>query len=128
MPTPCFAARLAIASSSMFFATAALAHPELLSSSPQHQSQGPAPAAIELKFSETLTPQFSSANLVMTGMPGMPGHGEMKVGASVSGASDGKTLVITPAARLMPGSYRVDWRAVSADTHPITGKISFQVQ
>ena len=69
------------------FASAAFAHPSLVSSSPADKSQVAAPATIELKFSETLVPQFSAANLIMTGMPGMPNHGAMKVSASVSGAS-----------------------------------------
>ena len=110
------------------FASAAFAHPSLVSSSPADKSQVAAPATIELKFSETLVPQFSAANLIMTGMPGMPNHGAMKVSASVSGASDGKTMVITPAQTLQPGAYRVDWRAVSSDTHPINGNVTFQVK
>ena len=110
------------------FASAAFAHPSLVSSSPADKSQVAAPATIELKFSETLVPQFSAANLIMTGMPGMLNHGAMKVSASVSGASDGKTMVITPAQALQPGAYRVDWRAVSSDTHPINGNVTFQVK
>jgi methionine-rich copper-binding protein CopC len=49
------------------FASAAFAHPSLVSSSPADKSQVAAPATIELKFSETLVPQFSAANLIMTG-------------------------------------------------------------
>lgn len=110
------------------FATAALAHPSLVSSTPADKSQMATPASIELKFSETLVPQFSAANLVMTGMPGMPNHGAMKINASVAGGSDGKTMVITPVQALQPGAYRVDWRAVSSDTHPVNGSINFQVK
>jgi methionine-rich copper-binding protein CopC len=36
-------------------------------------------------------------------------------------------MLITPAQPLPPGSYRVDWRAVSSDTRPVTGSISFEV-
>lgn len=110
------------------FATAAFAHPSLVSSTPADKTQVTAPATIDLKFSETLVPQFSAASLVMTGMPGMPNHGTMKINASVSGASDGKTMIITPAQALQPGDYRVEWRAVSSDTHPITGNFSFKVK
>lgn len=115
-------ATLAVASA-LFATTAAFAHPALLSSSPADKSQGPAPAKIELKFSETLTTQFSGANLIMTGMPGMPNHGAMKINAS-----DGKTMVITPASPLAAGDYRVEWRAVSSDTHPVKGSFTFQVK
>ncbi|ALD90608.1 Copper resistance protein CopC [Cupriavidus gilardii CR3] len=87
-----------------------------------------APQKIELKFSENLATQFSGANLVMPGMPGMANHAPMKVAAKVSGSDDPKTMVITPAQSLAPGSYRVEWRAVSSDTHPITGNIAFTVK
>ncbi len=73
-------------------------------------------------------PQFSAASLVMTGMPGMASHGPMKINASVAAAGDGKTMVITPAQALQPGDYRVEWRAVSSDTHPITGNVTFKVK
>lgn len=120
--------KLLMASMTALFATSVFAHPDLLSSSPADKSQGPAPATIELKFSETLNTQFSGANLVMTEMPNMPNHGAMKIAAKISGGSDGKTMVITPANPLVEGSYRVDWRAVSSDTHPIKGNITFQVK
>jgi methionine-rich copper-binding protein CopC len=123
-----FIAKLVAPIAAGLFATAAFAHPSLVSSTPADKSQVSAPATIELKFSETLVPQFSAANLVMTEMPGMANHGAMKVNASVSGATDGKTMVITPAQTLQAGSYRVEWRAVSSDTHPITGNITFQVK
>lgn len=110
------------------FGTAAFAHPSLVSSTPVDKSQVAAPATIELKFSETLVPQFSAASLIMTGMPGMPDHGAMKMNVNVSGASDGKTMIITPTQALQPGAYRVEWRAVSSDTHPITGNVTFQVK
>src|SRR3546814_17125529 len=66
------------------FATAAFAHPSLVSSTPADKSQVTAPATIDLKFSEPLVSQFSAASLSMTGMAGMPNHGAMKIRASVS--------------------------------------------
>lgn len=121
-------AMFAMAAASTLFATAALAQPDLLSSTPTDKSTGAAPAAIELKFSEPLTTQSSAASLTMTSMPGMENHGEMKMKISVAGAGDGKTMVITPASKLSAGTYRVDWRAVSSDARPAVGKITFQVQ
>ncbi|MNT17059.1 Copper resistance protein C precursor [compost metagenome] len=116
------AATLALASSVAF------AHPKLVSSTPADKAEVGAPQKIELLFSENLLTQFSGANLVMTGMPGMADHAPMKVAAKVSGSDDPKAMVITPARALAPGSYRVDWRAVSSDTHPITGNIAFTVK
>ena len=121
------AATSAIAAASTLFAAAAMAQPNLLSSTPKDKSAGPAPATIELKFSETLATQSSAASLTMTSMPGMPNHGEMKMKISVTGASDGKTMIVTPATKLSAGTYRVDWRAVSSDTHPTVGRLTFQV-
>ncbi len=120
--------RITFAAAAMFLAASAFAHPELLSSTPADKSEGAAPATIELKFSETLNKKFSGATLTMTEMPGMADHGAMKITAAVAGGSDDKTMVITPAKPLVAGTYRVDWRAVSADTHPIKGSISFQVK
>lgn len=116
------AATLALASSVAF------AHPKLVSSAPADKAEVAAPQKIELLFSENLLTQFSGANLVMSGMPGMADHAPMKVAAKVSGSDDPKAMVITPARALSPGSYRVDWRAVSPDTHPITGNIAFTVK
>jgi len=118
------AATLAV---SMFMATAAQAHPKLVSSLPAANAETAAPAKIELKFSEALVVQFSGAKLSMTGMPGMT-HAPMPVDASVAQGSDAQTMVITPAKPLTTGSYRVDWRAVSGDTHPITGSVTFSVK
>ncbi|MBO4119280.1 copper homeostasis periplasmic binding protein CopC [Cupriavidus gilardii] len=106
----------------------AFAHPKLLSSTPADNAQVSAPERIELRFSESLVKQFSGANLLMTGMPGMANHGPMKIAAAVSPGEDGKTMVVTPAKPLVPGSYRLEWRAVASDTHPVSGKISFQVK
>jgi methionine-rich copper-binding protein CopC len=86
-----------------------------------------APSKIELHFSENLTTQFSGAKLIMTDMPGMP-NSPMGVKAGVSGGDDPKMMVITPAAPLTTGTYKVEWRAVSSDTHPITGNFSFKVK
>jgi methionine-rich copper-binding protein CopC len=109
-------------------ANAALAHPKLLSSTPGANAEVPAPESIELRFSEDLMPQFSAASLFMTGMPGMTGHPPMKMAIKVSATKDPKTMVITPTQALPAGSYRVDWRAVSSDTHPVTGSVPFSVK
>jgi|APAra7269097451_1048561.scaffolds.fasta_scaffold00497_2 methionine-rich copper-binding protein CopC len=104
----------------------AQAHPKLLVSTPAEGAKGAAPAKIELQFSEPLTTKFSGARLLMTGMPGMS-HAPMPVKASVAGGSDPKSMIISPATPLPKGSYKVEWRAVSADTHPITGNLTFEV-
>lgn len=127
MKSPNFTHRLAAAMTALMLTSGAFAHPKLLSSTPQDNAEGPAPKKIELHFSEDLMAQFSGARLAMRNMPGMPDGSVMKVAAKVSGGADPKTMVITPGEPLMAGTYRVDWRAVSSDTHTITGKFSFVV-
>ena len=105
----------------MLVSALAQAHPKLVSSTPAEGSEGAAPGKIELHFSENLVTQFSGA------MPGME-HSPMAVKTAVSGGGDPKTMVITPAAPLTAGTYKVDWRAVSSDTHPITGSVTFKVK
>ncbi|HEF4758160.1 TPA: copper homeostasis periplasmic binding protein CopC [Pseudomonas putida] len=114
-------------STGLLLSTLAQAHPKLLSSIPDEGTEGAAPNRIELQFSENLVTQFSGAKLVMTEMPGMA-HSPMPMKAKVSGGSDPKTMFITPASPLPAGTYNVEWRAVSSDTHPITGNVTFKVK
>lgn len=111
----------------MLISALAQAHPKLVSSTPAEGGEGAAPGKIELHFSENLMTQFSGAKLVMTAMPGME-HAPMAVKAAVSGGGDPKTMVITPASPLTAGTYKAEWRAVSSDTHPITGSVTFKVK
>lgn len=118
--------RNAIAGALALASAAAFAHPKLVSSTPADQAVVAAPAKIELHFSEDLVTQFSGAKLTMTSMPGM--DMPMKMAVKVSPGDDPKTMVVTPTSPLPAGGYRVDWRAVSSDTHPITGNFSFTVK
>ncbi|WP_223547829.1 copper homeostasis periplasmic binding protein CopC [Pseudomonas sp. A-B-19] len=113
--------------SGLLMSTLAQAHPKLLSSSPAEGATGAPPDKIELHFSENLVTQFSGAKLLMTEMAGMA-HDPMPIKAKVSGSSDPKSMLITPAAPLTAGTYKVEWRAVSSDTHPITGNVTFKVK
>ncbi|WP_105582791.1 MULTISPECIES: copper homeostasis periplasmic binding protein CopC [Cronobacter] len=117
---------LAIAASGAAFG--AQAHPELVSSVPADKARVSPPAKVELHFTETLVTKFSGARLVMTAMPGMSSHAPMPVAVKVSTGSDPKTMIITPTKPLPVGTYMVEWRAVSSDTHPRTGNVSFSVK
>lgn len=119
---------IAALSAGLLMSAVAQAHPKLLSSTPAEGATIAAPAKIELNYSEKLTTQFSGAKLIMTEMPGMSAHSPMGIKASVAGSVDPKMMVITPAAPLTPGTYKVEWRAVSSDTHPITGTVTFKVK
>lgn len=116
-----------VLASGLLLSTLAQAHPKLLSSTPAEGADGAAPGKIELHFSEDLLTQFSGAKLVMTEMPGMA-HSPMPMKAKVSAGSDPKTMLVTPLTPLPAGTYKVEWRAVSSDTHPITGNVTFKVK
>ncbi|KPG98787.1 copper homeostasis periplasmic binding protein CopC [Pseudomonas sp. RIT-PI-r] len=116
-----------VLTSALLLSNLAQAHPKLLSSTPAEGADGAAPGKIELHFSESLLTQFSGAKLVMTEMPGMA-HSPMPMKAKVSAGSDPKSMLITPLSPLPAGTYQVQWRAVSSDTHPITGNVTFKVK
>ncbi|MHC1478941.1 copper homeostasis periplasmic binding protein CopC [Frateuria aurantia] len=115
------------AASALLVSVTASAHANLLAVTPADHSVGPAPAHIDLSFSEKLLEPVSGADLVLTAMPGMS-MGPTKVPATVSFSADAKGLSVTPARPLVPGSYRLDWHVISADTHPRKGSVSFQVK
>jgi copper resistance protein C len=118
------AAAIALATPGM-----AVAHPRLLSATPAANASAPALSRIVLTFSERLTPRLSGATLTMTGMPGMANHPDMKMtGITAAIGSDGTSIVLTAAKPLPPGTYRVDWHVVGADTHRITGVHSFAIR
>ena len=113
----------------MMVPAAAFAHPKLVAASPAANATVARTATVKLTFSERLMPKLSTATLIMTGMPGMANHPDMKMtGVTSAVAADGKSIVLTSAKPLPAGSYRADWVIVGADTHRITGKHSFSVR
>ncbi len=107
----------------------AIAHPSLVSASPAANASATAVSRIVLRFSERLTPRLAGATLTMTGMPGMADHPDMEMnGVQAAIGSDGRSIVLTSAKPLPAGTYRVDWYAVGADTHRITGTHAFAVR
>jgi copper transport protein len=99
---------------------ASLRHATLVSSEPAADSLMPAGLTrFRLVFSEPITPDLSGASLA---------------------ASDGRTIalvvtgdprdvhaLIAPVPPLDAGAYRLAWRIVSADGHPVKGSIGFRV-
>ena len=108
-------------------ASAAQAHPKLVSASPAANATVAKPGRVELRFSEKLMPRFSGADLMMTGHRGAS-HAPMTVTATAAVAGDGSTLVLTPKAPLAPGRYTVAWHVVSSDTHRVAGNYAFAVK
>lgn len=107
--------------------TAAQAHPKLVSSIPAANATAERPTRIELRFNEALVGQFSGIDLVMTDMPGMK-MAPMKIAVDTSVGADGKTLVAVPKRALHTGTYKLDWHAVTTDTHRVNGSFTFKVK
>ena len=119
-------ATLAVAT--LAFASAATAHPKLLASMPAAKSSVAAPKTITLKFNEKLMQRFTGLDLTMTSMPGMPDKPMKMAGFKTVVGSDGKTVTAQLPKPLSTGGYRVDWHAVAADTHRMTGAFTFTVR
>lgn len=120
---------IAAATAIVAFATPAMAHPKLVSSTPAAKSVVSNVTRLTLTFSERLLPQMSGLELAMTGMPGMANHKPMNVtGFAISVGADGKTLVAVLPRKLPAGTYLLSWHAVSADTHRVTGTLTFTVK
>lgn len=97
-------------------ASQASAHAHLVAAEPANNFMGAAPKAITLHFSEALTPKFSKIEVSM---------GDTAVPVKTEIAKD--TMTAVPAAPLTPGTYKVKWHAVTADSHSVDGTFSFMV-
>lgn len=98
----------------------ALAHAALVRAEPAAGSRlARAPARVRLVFSEELEPGLARLTLVGTG------------GAAALAAApdprDAYAVVAPIDEHLAPGAYRVLWRVVSADGHPVAGSVGFVV-
>ena len=110
-------------------AGSAQAHTKLVSSSPAANATVAKPGRVVLNFNERVVANFSGAELVMTGMPGMSAHKPMPItGVTSAMSADGKTLTLTMRRALTPGTYQVKWHDAGADTHRMEGTFTFTVK
>jgi len=108
--------------SALALATQASAHAHLLASNPAADAAVAAPKQLTLQFSEKLQPKFSGLTVTM------PQMNDMATPVKVTVSKDGMGLVATPSEPLSAGVYKVDWHAVTADTHRVTGAYTFTVR
>lgn len=102
-------------------ASAVSAHTDLLASTPAANSVLPtAPTEIVLTFTEGVTPTVDAIRLVDS-------DGTAVALGAVSQARGDDTLVVAIPGTLDNGTYVVAWRAVSVDSHPISGAFLFSV-
>jgi methionine-rich copper-binding protein CopC len=105
----------------MMTGVAAQAHAHLTQASPAVGSTvTAAPKVVTLSFSESLEPAFSS--VAVTNANGVA----MQAGkaALVPGTKTQLQVKLKP---LKPGTYKVQWRVLSVDTHRTQGDFSFRV-
>ncbi|MFJ2362543.1 copper homeostasis periplasmic binding protein CopC [Pseudomonas sp. NPDC087697] len=105
---------------SLFAASSVFAHAHLKSSTPAADSSVAAPAELRLVFSEGVEASFTKVDISKNGVA-------VAVKSIATESADKKTLVVTPAAPLTAGEYKVEWHAVSVDTHKSAGNYSFKV-
>lgn len=101
-------------------ANAAFAHAHLKSETPAQDSTVSAPAELRLVFSEGVEAALTKVEVSSSGKT-------VTLKSTATDPSDKKTLIVTPAAPLPPGQYKVVWHAVSVDTHKSDGNYSFTV-
>jgi methionine-rich copper-binding protein CopC len=103
--------------------TPAHAHPELKAADPPVSGAiTGSPKEIRMTFSEGVIPKFSGAEVR---------DQSGRIVASASGKTDPKDkrqLIVPIQQPLPPGTYKVEWHAVSADTHRVQGNYSFRVE
>ncbi|WP_019579385.1 copper homeostasis periplasmic binding protein CopC [Pseudomonas mandelii] len=105
---------------SLLAASSAFAHAHLKSQTPAADSTVQAPTELRLVFSEGVEATFTKVKISKDGA-------DVPVKSLATEGSDKKTLVVTPAAPLAAGDYKVKWHAVSVDTHKSEGAYRFKV-
>jgi methionine-rich copper-binding protein CopC len=102
-------------------ATATFAHAHLVRAVPAAGGTlHNAPNEVTLHFSEKLEPKFSS--VVVRDSTGK----QVDKGDATVDKAD-RMVIRVPLQPLEPGIYTVEWKAVSADTHKVSGDFTFKV-
>ena len=99
----------------------AWAHPVLEASDPGQGATVSSPKEIRLTFTENLVAKFSGLTI-----KDQSGRSIGTANPSVD-PNDKRQLIVPISTPLPPGAYDVDWHAVGADTHRVTGHFSFRV-
>jgi copper transport protein len=109
-----------VAASTVAFTSRPVLHASLVSSEPAAKSHpATAPGRIRLVFSEPIEGKLSRITLARSGGAAF----------AVPAAGDPRDVhaVIAPSDSLTPGAYRLEWRIVSADGHPVDGSFTFSI-
>ncbi len=102
--------------------SAAVAHPELRSAEPAAGGAAAiSPKQIKITFTEAVIPQFSGVEV-----KDQAGKA-IATGKATVDPANRKQLVVPVNEPLPPGEYKVEWHAVSDDTHRVKGSYLFSV-
>jgi copper resistance protein C len=114
-------AAIAVIAASLF-GGAAYAHPEFQSADPAPgTATTTSPKQIGITFNENRIPKMSGVEVKdQTGKI-------IATGKAATDPANKKLLVVPVNEELPPGDYKVEWRAVSDDTHRVKGSFSFSV-
>jgi|SRR6266436_9934500 len=104
---------------------AAYAHPELQSADPAPgAATATSPKQIRITFNENVITKLSGVEVVevkdQTGKI-------IATGKATTDPANKKLMVVPVSEQLPPGDYKVEWHAVSDDTHRVKGSFSFSV-
>jgi methionine-rich copper-binding protein CopC len=102
-------------------ATSAFAHAHLQSETPAADSTVTAPNELRLNFSEGVEEKFTKVSLITDS------GAAVTVKSIATAPGNKKILIVTPVAPLAAGQYKVEWHAVSVDTHKSDGAYTFKV-
>jgi methionine-rich copper-binding protein CopC len=104
------------------FGSAAYAHPELQSAEPAAgAAMTTSPKQIRITFNENVIPKMSGVEVKdQTGKI-------IPTGKAATDPANKKLLIVPLTEQLPPGDYKVEWHAVSDDTHRVKGNYSFSV-
>lgn len=96
------------------------AHSRLLSITPKDGASVPAsPTEVVLTFNEDVNPEFVTVRVT---------DGEGTVVAGQDAAAQGAVVTAPVTEPISAGTYKVTYRVVSADSHPISGSATFTVE
>ena len=98
----------------------AFAHPELVEATPRDGSiVASSPSEVRLTFTERIEPRLSGVEIT-------DASGKRANAARLR--VEGSQAIIPLREALSPGRYRVNWHAISVDTHRVQGTLTFEVK
>lgn len=116
-----FAPALAVLGLVACIAGPALAHTDLIKSSPADGASVAPPKMMILTFSEKVVSAFSGYDLLA--------DDGKKIAVKAVTSADGKIVTLSLQKPLMAGSYKLNWHAASSeDGHRTDGAMSFKVK